>query len=118
MHSVKSRMHVKCKSAKVTPCKGSMAMSAGGQAVSAITVQRIVPAAAASMAAGAGPRRSSKGWPMNRNIITSAATDKDHSRPAVPGPIPAEPHMITAKLSCSAWLPRINAAIKMTRRYA
>jgi hypothetical protein len=45
--------------------------------------QRALPAAAASIAAPAGPRRSSNGRPTKRNTITSAATDTDHSNPAV-----------------------------------
>jgi hypothetical protein len=49
----------------------SMVASAGSQAVSAITAQRTIPAAA-SIAAPAGPRRSSKGRPAKRNTITLA----------------------------------------------
>src|SRR6478609_8483602 len=42
-HCAKSRMHVRCKSANVRPCKGSIAATAGSHAVSAITAHRTTP---------------------------------------------------------------------------
>jgi hypothetical protein len=83
-----------------------MPMSAGSHAVSAIMTQRTIPARAASIAARAGPRRSSSGRPRKINTTTSAATDSDHNNPAAPGLIPAASQRITEKLSCMAWLPR------------
>jgi MFS transporter, PPP family, 3-phenylpropionic acid transporter len=114
--SARSLIQVRCSSAKVNPCSGSIAASATAHVVSAIVTQRTMPARAASIAAPAGPSRSSSGRPITRKTTTSAATDSDHSSPAVAGEIPAASQRITAKLSCIAWLPRIKAATSTMQR--
>src|SRR6202035_3610719 len=86
----------------VRPCKGSIAATAGSHAVSAITAHRTTPAPAESIAAPAGPMRSSKGRPTKRKTTTSAATESDHKMPDVPGLIPALLQRIIAKESCIA----------------
>src|SRR3981189_3044764 len=53
-HCAKARMHVRCRSANVRPCKGSIAATAGSHAVSAITAHRTTPAPAESIAAPVG----------------------------------------------------------------
>src|SRR6516162_10754823 len=59
--------------------KSVTAASAGSQAVSAITAHRTIPAPAESIAAPAGPMRSSKGRPGKRTTVFSMEMLKDFS---------------------------------------
>ena len=50
-----------------------------------------MPASAAMAAAPAGVSRVTSAGPMTKNTSTSAATDSDQSKLAVPGLMPARP---------------------------
>ena len=86
----------------MNPCSGSTSESAMICVLIAMTAQRNMPAAAASAAAFPGPRRLRRAGPRRKNMITSAATDSDQIRLAVPVSMPAAFQLITAKLSCIA----------------
>ena len=105
----RSALRQRCRRAKVIPWRGSIVASAGNHGVSAMTAQRTMPAAAAGIAAWAGLSRSGRERPINTNTTTSTATNRDHSSPARPASFPA-----ALQRSCTAWLPRINAAIGRT----
>ena len=110
------RMQARCRSAKVKPCSGCTSASTAMAAVCDITIQRIVPATAAIAAAPLGPKRWIRLGPIQKNTTTSAATEADHNRLIGSEPMPAAFQRMTAKVSCIAWLPEINAATRTVRR--
>ena len=90
------------------PCSGSTRAIVGSQAVTAVTLQRAIPALASSTAAPAGQRHLSSVGPTTTKTTTSARTHPpDHNSPAVPGPMPPSAQRNTAKPSVQrAWLPK------------
>src|SRR5215813_8154340 len=91
--------------AKVNPCKGCMQASVHGDVVNAATLQRRAPAPVASAIDQFEPIRLTSHGPISRNTTTSAKTDSDQRTLMVKKSIPALRQRITAKESCSAWLP-------------
>jgi hypothetical protein len=83
-------MQLKCNSANVSPVRGWIVTRAGVHVVSAMITQRTMPAMAASIAARAGPMRSSNRCPIKQKTATSAATEINHSTPTVLGANPAD----------------------------
>jgi hypothetical protein len=75
-------MQARCNRANVRPCSGSTGTIAGGQAVTAVTLQRTIPALAASAAAPAGPSHFSSAGPATAKTTTSARTPSDHKSPS------------------------------------
>src|SRR5262249_60458276 len=97
---VMSRIHARCSAANVRPCSGCTSASAVTLVDDAMTTQRTMPAAAATVITPAGPMRFSSGGPTRKNTTTSAATDSDQSTLAVGAVIPAAVQRITANVSC------------------
>jgi hypothetical protein len=108
------RIQARCSRAKLSPCRGSIKAIAPTSVVIAITVQRTMPAAAASVIARIGRMQPRRRGPITTNTSTSAPTDSDHNKLAVGGDIPAAFHRIIAKESCMAWLPSTSAAMVST----
>src|SRR6202030_3782868 len=89
-----------------------------GDVVDAATVQRIIPATAATAIARPGASRRTNRGPINRKTSTSDNTDSDQRALTTGNPTPVARQRMTENESCSAWLPSTRAAIMSKRRKA